>query len=201
MTITRSERRKAATRATLVSAAQRLLAEGREGVSIAEIAEAADVGTGTFYNHFSSRDALFEAAVQDALEQLGAFLDAAGGQHEDPAAVFSTSFRLVGRIHRDQPALSRVLLRQGRRVATADEGLAPRVRRDLVAARDAGRFTFDDVEIAMVLVSGAAIALGEMLHDEPERAEASTVDAVTRSLLLALGLDAADADRLSSAPL
>ncbi|RYJ04976.1 MAG: TetR/AcrR family transcriptional regulator, partial [Actinomycetales bacterium] len=72
---TRFDRRKARTRAALVGAAQELLAQGLTNVSIQEVTESADVGLGSFYNHFASKDELFEAAVQDALETLGTFLD------------------------------------------------------------------------------------------------------------------------------
>jgi AcrR family transcriptional regulator len=52
----RLDRRKARTRQALVDAAVRLIAEGRgERASIQEITEAADIGFGSFYNHFVSR--------------------------------------------------------------------------------------------------------------------------------------------------
>ena len=54
----RLDRRKARTRAALVEAAQVLLAEGRTNVAVTTITEAADLGTGSFYNHFASKDAL-----------------------------------------------------------------------------------------------------------------------------------------------
>jgi TetR/AcrR family transcriptional regulator, transcriptional repressor for nem operon len=54
----RQQRRKERTRAALVHAAQALLAAGKTDVPIAEITQAADVGTGSFYNHFESKEAL-----------------------------------------------------------------------------------------------------------------------------------------------
>ena len=54
----RGARRKRETRARLLEAALRLSAErGMEGVAINEITEAADVGFGSFYNHFESKEA------------------------------------------------------------------------------------------------------------------------------------------------
>ena len=46
----RLDRRKARTRASLIRAAQALLAAGRTNVPILEITQAADVGMGSFYN-------------------------------------------------------------------------------------------------------------------------------------------------------
>ncbi|HEV8175708.1 MAG TPA: TetR family transcriptional regulator, partial [Actinoplanes sp.] len=52
---TRLDRRKARTRQALIDAAAGLIAEGRgERASIQEITEAADIGFGSFYNHFDS---------------------------------------------------------------------------------------------------------------------------------------------------
>ena len=72
-TETRFDRRRAQTRRALISAARALLAEedGVSSVSIQQIADRADVGFGSFYNHFDSKTALFDAAVTDALEEYG----------------------------------------------------------------------------------------------------------------------------------
>src|SRR5208283_2345619 len=71
----RLDRRKARTRTALIRAAQSFIAAGNLNVPIGEITQAADVGLGSFYNHFESREDLFEAAVEDVLELLGGFLD------------------------------------------------------------------------------------------------------------------------------
>src|SRR5258708_39986734 len=56
----RGARRKRETRARLLDAALKLMAErGMEGVAVNEITEAADVGFGSFYNHFESKESIF----------------------------------------------------------------------------------------------------------------------------------------------
>src|ERR1700752_711064 len=95
----RLERRKARTRAALISAAQGFIAAGNLNVPILEITQAADVGLGSFYNHFESKEELFEAAVEDVLELLGGLLDELTAGLDDPAEVFAQSFRLFGRFH------------------------------------------------------------------------------------------------------
>src|SRR5579859_1853945 len=53
--VSRLDRRKARTRQALIDAAVRLIAEGRgDRASIQEITEEADIGFGSFYNHFES---------------------------------------------------------------------------------------------------------------------------------------------------
>ena len=74
----RLDRRKARTRQALIDAAVRLIAEGRgERASIAEITEEADIGFGSFYNHFGSKEQLFGTASGELLEQWGQVIDQA----------------------------------------------------------------------------------------------------------------------------
>lgn len=193
---TRGARRRAQTRAALIKAAQQLLAENRSNVAILEITQLADVGMGSFYNHFDSREQLFEAAVEDALELQGAFLDQLTADLDDPAEAFARSFRLVGRLHRHFPELSKVILSQGAALITSDHGLAPRALRDIRAAAEAGRFTTSDPSAALLIAGGAALALAQHLHDHPDADDAALTDSVTESLLLMLGLGADDAREL-----
>ena len=51
------------------------IASGKLNVPVLEITQAADVGMGSFYNHFDSKEELFEAAVADVLDNHGALLD------------------------------------------------------------------------------------------------------------------------------
>ena len=198
---TRFDRRKARTRAALVAAAQTFIAEGRTGVPIQDVTERADVGIGTFYNHFSSKDELFEAALADALEQYAVQLDALGGESDDPAAFFAQSFRLAGRLHRTDPHISRVLLAHAHDLSRSSQGIGPRARRDIAAAHRAGLFDAPDVDLAMVLVTGAMVELGHLLHDQPERDAATATDTVTENLLVALGMTREGAAQACSQPL
>ena len=81
----RLDRRKARTRAALIRAAQNLIAQGRTNVPILEITQAADVGMGSFYNHFETKEELFDAAVEDALDSFGAAMDQSTAGIDDAA--------------------------------------------------------------------------------------------------------------------
>ena len=189
----RLARRKARTRAALVRAAQAFIARGQLDVPILAITQAADVGMGSFYNHFQTKDELFQAAVEDALDAYGAVLDRLTVGLDDPADIFAQSFRLTSRLHRRQPELSKVLLHNGLALAASDRGLAPRARRDIERGVRAGRFSVRDPELAMVTVAGAALCLGQLLHDHPERDDASAADQVCEDLLRMFGLSADEA--------
>ena len=168
---------------------------------ILEITQAADVGMGSFYNHFETKEQLFEAAVEAVMDGYGQLLDDLTADIEDPAEVFACSFRLTGRLHRREPELSRVLLNNVLRLLSADNGLAPRARRDITAAVDAGRFDVEDLDVAVTMAAGALIALGQLLHDQPERDVEETTDRVTEELLRMFGVRPAAARRICRLPL
>jgi|SRR5581483_5745424 len=74
----RFERRRERTRRELLAAAIRVLAErGLHETKVADIAAAADIGVGTFYLHFPTKEALFDAVVEDTVGRLKATIDAA----------------------------------------------------------------------------------------------------------------------------
>jgi AcrR family transcriptional regulator len=197
----RLDRRKARTRAALIRAAQTLIAEGRTSAPILEITQAADVGMGSFYNHFETKEQLFDAAVEDVMDSYGQLLDDLTKDIEDPAEVFACSFRLTGRLQRSEPELSRVFLTNVLRLLSSESGLAPRARRDIEAAVDAGRFDVEDLDLAVAISAGALLGLGQLLHDQPERDVEETTDRAVEELLRMFGLTAAAARRLCRIPL
>jgi AcrR family transcriptional regulator len=145
----RLDRRKARTRAALIRAAQTLIAQGRTNAPILEITQAADVGMGSFYNHFENKEQLFEVAVEAVMDGYGQVLDDLTEGIDDAAEVFACSFRFTGRLNRWEPELSRVLLNKVLKLLSTEDGLAPRARRDIAAAADAGRFDVADLDVAV----------------------------------------------------
>ena len=199
----RFERRRAETRAALVRAARQLLAEtGETGASIQVIAERADVGFGSFYNHFASKQELFEAAVEEVLEEHGAMLDELTADLADPAEVFAAALRITARFPRTHPELAEIFARTGLRYLTAPSGLAPRALRDLERARDAGRLSFRDPTVALACTGGALLGV---LHVALETRAPSAVDRLadelTLNLLRMFGLSAEDAGEVVGRPL
>ena len=77
----RRARKKAATRALVLSTAQGLFAErGFDAVTIADIASTADVAVQTVFNHFSTKEELFFA---DRAEWVAAPAEAVSGRAAD----------------------------------------------------------------------------------------------------------------------
>jgi AcrR family transcriptional regulator len=198
---TRLERRKQRTRGALIRAAQTFIVAGRFNVPVLEITQAADVGMGSFYNHFDSKEELFTAAVNEALDAHGALLDHVTESLDDPAETFACSFRLTGRLFRRRPQESQVLLANGLSLISSDRGLAPRALRDITAAARADRFHIDDPKLALAVAAGALMGLGQLLSDEPERDDAQAADRVTEDVLRLFGMTAAEARDICRRPL
>jgi AcrR family transcriptional regulator len=186
--INRLERRKHRTRMALVRAAQTLIAEGRLNVAVLEITKVADVGMGSFYNHFDSKEQLFDAAVGDVLDSYGALLDELTVGVDDPAEIFAASFRLTGRFFRRRPQESLILLSNWGILQTSDRGLAPRALRDIKAAIAAGRFAIDDPERALAVAAGVLGGLGSLLQSDPDRDDGPLADAMATDVLRLFGM-------------
>ena len=198
--VTRLDRRKARTRAALVAAARELLtSRDPAGVSIQEITDAADVGFGSFYNHFQSKQELFDAAVEEVIEEHGAMLEKITAAMEDPAEVFAASVRITARFPKSHPQLARIIDRTGPQYLTSPSGLAPRARRDLQRAKDAGRLSFGDPDVAIACAGGALLGV---LHLGLVRQKPSAVDraadALAVNLLQMFGLPADEAREVAT---
>ena len=191
----RVARRKARTRAALVRAAQGFLATGNTNAPVLDITQAAD---GSFYNYFDSKEELWQAAIDSALESVGDYLDSLTVDLHDPVEKFTQSFRLSGRLFRLEPGLSRVLLNSEAAAVAADGGLAPRSRRDIESATAQGKFDVEDADLALALVAGSLLSMGRLLLEQPDRDEESTVDRTAQRVLRALGVSADEAETLCS---
>jgi AcrR family transcriptional regulator len=74
----RSDRRKARTvQAIFTAAEQKFLARGFHGTTVEEIAEAADVSVGSIYVHFRSKEGLYVALLERALDVQEGYMEEA----------------------------------------------------------------------------------------------------------------------------
>jgi AcrR family transcriptional regulator len=199
---TRLDRRKARTRQALIDAAVRLIAAGRgERASIQEITEAADIGFGSFYNHFESKDELFRTASEELLERWGGMIDGACAGLDDPAEVFATSFRISGRLGWTHPDLARFIAGAGLALLDIPRGLAPRALRDIERGQAAGRFTGPPPDVALSTVAGGLIGLLRGHERDSGQVDEAAVDQLAEALLRMLGVPAREAGRIAARPL
>ena len=200
--VSRLDRRKARTRQALIDAAVRLIAEGRgDRASIQEITEEADIGFGSFYNHFDRKEQLFQTAAEEVLERWGKMIDRASAGISDPAELFAVGTRISGRLGWTHPDIAGFLTGAGLDILDIPTGLAPRALQDIQAGQDAGRFTIPDAEIALSAVAGGLLGLLRLCQRQPERVSETTVDQLAEALLRMLGVPASEAARLVALPL
>jgi AcrR family transcriptional regulator len=125
--LSRRQRRAAETRLRLFRCAMKLFAErGFANVTVAEITAAADVGKGTFFNYFESKDHVLSVMAEI---QLGCLYEAAAAIHEGKQSVQSLLRQLLQKLA-DEPGSSPELAR-----AVISSFLASEVVRSMVEAR------------------------------------------------------------------
>ena len=211
----RGARRKRETRSRLLDAALRLMAEkGMEGVAINEITEAADVGFGSFYNHFESKEAIYATLVDNVFEEFANMLDRLAGGITDPAEVVAVSVRHTVLRARHDPVWGRFLIREGFSARAMSRGLGQRLLRDIGNGIAAKRFVVADPFIGFLAVGGTVLcAIAAELNFVAPGANAAGVlkelgfsgehfpERTAAMLLQTLGLKRAEAEKIAARPL
>ncbi len=211
----RSNRRRRQTRERLLEAALSLFAlHGVDGVSINEITEAADLGFGTFYNHFESKEALHAALLDTLFGRLARLFDLVLAQQTDIAAIVSHSIRYVILYAIDEPMWARLLIQTHANGQLLNQHFGQYLFRDIAKGRAGGRFFTDDPLVTFLAVGGtvltaiSAVLLGEAAFNEklgnmaPEHLTIAQLDTrAARAALLLLGVPAEEAAEIAGAPL
>src|SRR5690606_12811135 len=95
---TRHDRRRLETRARLVRALMKLLSrKGLADIAIHEITETADVGGGTFYNHFPDRAAIHDAMIAELVIGWSDIVGEIAPLRSDPAETMAQRVRIYVR--------------------------------------------------------------------------------------------------------
>ena len=190
--LTRGARRREQTRAELLRAARALFAhQGVDATTIAEITEAADVGFGSFYNHFASKDEILEAVLIESTDEQGSIVDALTAGLEDPAEVVAVAHRHFVRRARDDSDWAGLIVRLDASHRVMTRALGDRARRDLRRGITAGRFTVPDARVALVAMGGALTGVMQAVLNQELGREADVHHA--EGLLRLLGLNHRDA--------
>ena len=155
----RRERRKAQARENLLDAARQMIAEnGIARLRISDVTEQADLGFGTFYTYFDSKEALIEAVVAETLAGLARTIGTAAVASADPAKAAAEAYRRFLRFASEQPQLACVLVELNRSETAFEDAVRPWARETLEHGCASGQFTVDDIDLALVSVAGAALA-------------------------------------------
>jgi AcrR family transcriptional regulator len=205
----RGSRRRRRTRARLIDAARRIIAErgGIDAVPIAKITDAADVAIGSFYNHFPSRESLLEAVVSETLEAHGRKLDVLASEIADVAEFCSAGIRLTIRMVEADPVWGGFMVQMGTYLPELGLILGRRMLQTLQRGIRSGRFAVADEATALAVVPGAMFGAmharrSRMLPDLLTGPLPDDFDSlVAEQLLQLLGLPREEAAEIARRPL
>jgi AcrR family transcriptional regulator len=195
----RVARRREEARARLVAAAAAIIVEkGTEGLRLREIAERADVGFGSFYHHFDSKEDLVGAVVRHTVESLSAPVITQSAAVTDPAEAAAISHRWFIRLAMTDPHTAQLIVNLER----ADVMLELAVDRDakemLQRGTDTGRFRPMDVETTLAFVVGATISVMRGVLEGRLDSDADITSA--EAFLGVLGVDPTEAAEIARRP-
>ncbi len=196
----RRERRKLEARSRLLAAAQQLIAEqGAADLKIADIATAADVGFGTFYNHFESKDAIVAAVLADVMAGVASAIGSRALEFDDPAETASFSYRRFVLFAREEPELAAVLIKLSGADDLFEDSVLPYARKTLERGQQSGRFQIEDLDLCLTSIIAAAFAVMKGVLDGRIGPEADVVGA--EMMLRSYGVDGAEAREIARRPL
>jgi AcrR family transcriptional regulator len=196
----RQTRRREATRSKLLEAAKSLFArQGVDNTRIQEITDEADVGFGSFYNHFESKEAIVEAVLAETVAAQGAAIDRLTVDLNDPAEVVSVAHRHFVRLARTDPEWAWLLIRLDVSHNVMVRALSPFARRDLRRGLKSGRFAVPNETVALYGSGGAMLSVMRAVLDglAPKDADVHHAESVLRML----GLSPQDAAEVARRPL
>jgi AcrR family transcriptional regulator len=196
----RHARRREQTRRKLLDAACALFAhQGVDNTRINEITERADVGFGSFYNNFDSKEAIVEAVLSETLAAQGEAVEAVTADLDDPAEVVAAAHRYFVNLARSDPDWGWLLIRLDTSQGIGLQALAPFAQRDLERGIRTGRFRVANKRVALYGAGGALLLVMRDVLDggAPKDADRYHAEGVLRML----GLSAQDAAEVAWRPM
>ena len=158
----RSDRRKAATAAAIMKAAERhFLDKGFHGTKIEDVATNAEVATGSIYVHFGSKEGLYLALIERALRVEEGYLAAAFDPAKTPGEQLIAAGDAYLRFYVEHPGYFRML-------AFPYFDTRPKAKADPVAARVAQLAEAQVTRLARAI--GDAVEAGQIRRVDPWRA-------------------------------
>jgi AcrR family transcriptional regulator len=189
--------RRARMRNRLIEAAARVIAShGSDSVSIDMFIRAAGVARGTFYNHFKTREELLDALWTSIGHDPFLEIQSACSELADPAERFAAVTRLVLLRAAYEPTWGWLIVALSADEATLNDDLRGYPRPDLRAGEAAGRFRYESEASATDLVVGTMRAGLRALLQEGRAP--NYAQALCKMILLALGLNRIEANRISA---
>jgi AcrR family transcriptional regulator len=197
----RTAARQEKTRAALVRAAHELMTRrGVDAVAVQEVTERANVGAGTFYNYFGSKEDVARAALDCHIANLTKRQEKSVGglKLKDPAAVIAVSAQSCLRELMTNPLWFWWLKHPDLLVERMRAGFRRYGYRDLAAARASGavHLAAGDLMATWSALIWQIVAGARDIADGVR--DASSVSAITIGILQGLGVSPKEAAKLAA---
>jgi AcrR family transcriptional regulator len=181
----RAQRTRENTRAKLIEAAERMIAgKGVEGTTISDITNAADVATGSFYNHFTSKTEIAEAVFAARANVLVRINDQIFLREPDPAQAIAYIQKVFLTRAVADPIWGWFVVHATSDLPQMSHAFSPAATAHIQRGIEAGRF------ILVSLIAGMRDMLeGQTGRDRPAR--------IVQSLLQMLGMPIDEARALA----
>jgi len=192
----RSSRSRDSTRRKLINAALKVMSEkGIDGTAIADITEAADVGFGSFYNHFSSKVEIASAVFAHRARELADLTDTIARTEPDAAvaAVYSQKVFLARVI--DDPVWGWFMIRAHIALPEVDAAFSQQCEEAVRRGQAQGRFSVTSVDTAVSVLLSGLIGVSRWILSGG--APQSVMNDTVECLLRMFGVPSEEALRLS----
>lgn len=181
----RNERRRIETRAKIIDAGRQVFGErGFDVATIQDITDAADVGRGSFYNFFDTKEDLLEAIVVELTDDIRDSEEALSTSTADAAVVLVDTLQYAFDALLKNPEAAWFTVRTQRidgplfqkfhdiTIDTIERGIA------------SGDFTIDNAELGLVLLSGIMLSgiEGVLSKRLPRNSTVDIIEAYLRML-------------------
>ncbi len=194
---TRSERRRAGTRARIVVEAERLMRRyGVEAVTVQDITDAADVGHGTFYLHFKTKAEVLRPVIERLAEKIHERVDRLTSGSDDPALRLATGIRIALAAIAGDPLWNWYVFQSGTPFRRLADGMGAPPLEDMDRGIALGRFLVSDLRATWSFIDGALIGILST-----GKWQETTAEAAAEMVLRSLGISPDEAALIARRPL
>ena len=188
------------TRQKLIEAAQVVMGrKGVEAATIAEITAEADVGFGSFYDYFKSKEEIAGVLFDRHAGELALQIEVIFARVQDQALAVSFVQRWIVERGRVDPVWGWFIIHADLALDQVEQTLRAAAKRDLERAVKAGRVTFKGVDTLVTITLAAIFAV--MRRQLEGKAKPESSNELVEALLRMYGLPDSEAHRLAYMPL
>ncbi len=192
--VARSQQRK---REALVRAGTKVMSKkGIDQATMQEIAELADVGAGTVYSYFKSKDDLAIAVLERLMYDLALRIEAVTDSFADPAQVYAFGIRTVIEAATNDVRWRQLLYRSEVIADAMHRMMGPFAIRDLENATKAGRFKVKNASLTFRMAAHAMV--GGCLATTQGDYSANAIEEMVVRTLCMTGIGEAEAIELAN---